>query len=74
MFKLTYELPTEKPLRDVIESEIDGFNWKRHKIDLIKKEDSILLKSKSTDIKAMKAGINSIISLLDIYEKVKELK
>ena len=74
MYSVSFELEFEDALCRVLKSHLDGFSWDRHELNYEKKDNKLHLFSKSKDMKAMKAGMNSIISMLDIYESVKILK
>lgn len=74
MYDVTFKIDYEDALKHVIDSHIDGFSWDRHNLIYVKNKDKLHLFSKSKDMKAMKAGMNSIITMLDIYESVKLLK
>ncbi len=46
----------------------------RSNFEVIKEKDHVLVKIKAKDASALRATFNSIMKLLNVYEKVKEIK
>ncbi|MFP4403622.1 MAG: hypothetical protein ACOC3X_03710 [Nanoarchaeota archaeon] len=59
-------------LLNIILADID-LKYKRSSIDLIKNKNDLLIKITSMDVIALKTSFNSIIKILEIYNKTKKI-
>ncbi len=70
-FKAMIEVKEKGPLYKSLVPELKDSKNKRSTIDIKKTSEGVNIIVKAKDIIALKARVNSIIKLVEVYEKVK---
>ena len=70
-FKANIKVEDKGSLYKCLVPELQDSENKRSKIDIKKTTEGVDVRVKAMDIIALKARVNSIIKLVEVYEKVK---
>ena len=70
-FKAKIEIEEKGPLYKSLVPELIDSKNERSKVDIKKTSEGVNIRVKAMDIIALKARVNSIIKLVEVYEKVK---
>tara|TARA_Y100000310_G_C20273399_1_gene619117 strand:+ start:342 stop:566 length:225 start_codon:yes stop_codon:yes gene_type:complete len=70
-FKAKIEIEDKGPLYKCLVPELQDAENKRSKVDIKKTSEGVDVRVKAMDVVALKARVNSVIKLVEVYEKVK---